>query len=79
VLVPILGADFRDCSFGFRSKRSAHDALDRIKCEVMRGRYWVIDADIRGFFDALDPRILEQLVCERVSDRRVLKVRCVAG
>jgi RNA-directed DNA polymerase len=74
VLEPIFEADFRDCSFGFRPKRSAHDALDQIKREVMRGSRWVIDADIRGFFDALDPEILEQLVCERVSDRRVLKL-----
>ena len=74
VLEPIFEADFRGCSFGFRPKRSAHQALDQIKREVMRGRRWVIDADIRGFFDALDPEILEQLVCERISDRRVLKL-----
>ena len=74
VLEPIFEADFRDCSFGFRPKRSAHQALDQIKREVMRGHRWVIDADIRGFFDALDPKILEQLVCERISDRRVLKL-----
>jgi group II intron reverse transcriptase/maturase len=74
VLEPIFEADFRGCSFGFRPKRSAHQALDQIKREVMRGRRWVIDADIRGFFDALDPKILEQLVCERISDRRVLKL-----
>lgn len=74
VLEPIFEADFRGCSFGFRPRRSAHDALDAIKREVMRGRRWVIDADIRGFFDALDPQILERLVCERVSDRRVLKL-----
>jgi group II intron reverse transcriptase/maturase len=74
VLEPIFEADFRDCSFGFRPKRSQHDALDAIKRAVMRGRRWVIDADIRGFFDALDREILMQLVCERVSDRRVLKL-----
>jgi RNA-directed DNA polymerase len=74
VLEPIFEADFRDCSFGFRPKRSAHDALDAIKREVMRGRRWVVDADIRGFFDALDPEILDSLLRERVSDRRVLKV-----
>ena len=74
VLEPIFEADFRDCSFGFRPKRSAHDALDRVKREVMGGRRWVVDADIRGFFDALDPKILEQLLCERISDRRVLKL-----
>jgi RNA-directed DNA polymerase len=45
-----------------------------IKREVLRGRHWVIDADIRGFFDALDREILMQLVSERVSDRRVLKL-----
>src|SRR5215207_7498111 len=74
VLEPLFEADFRDCSFGFRPKRSAHDALAAIKREVLRGRNWVIDADIRGFFDALDREILMRLVCERVSDRRVLKV-----
>jgi RNA-directed DNA polymerase len=74
VLEPIFEADFRDCSFGFRPKRSQHDALDAIKRAVMRGRRWVIDADIRGFFDALDREILMALVAERVSDRRVLKL-----
>ncbi|MGH2708254.1 MAG: reverse transcriptase domain-containing protein, partial [Actinomycetota bacterium] len=54
VCEPILEADFRGCSFGFRPKRSAHDAMEVIRREVMRGRRWVIDADIRGFFDALD-------------------------
>jgi len=74
VIEPIFEADFRDCSFGFRPKRSAHDAMEVIRREVMRGRRWVIDADIRGFFDALDQEILMRLVCERISDRRVLKV-----
>jgi group II intron reverse transcriptase/maturase len=74
VLEPIFEADFRGCSFGFRPKRSAHDALDVIKREVMRGRRWVVDADIRGFFDALDREILMGLVSERISDRRVLKL-----
>jgi hypothetical protein len=41
--------------------------------EVIRWRRRVIDADIRGFFDAFDPEILEQLVCEGMSDRRGLK------
>lgn len=74
VLEPIFEADFRSCSFGFRPKRSAHHALDAIKGGVMRGRRWVVDADIRGFFDALDPQVLDQFLCERISDRRVLKL-----
>jgi RNA-directed DNA polymerase len=74
ILEPIFEADFRGCSFGFRPKRSAHQALDEIKREVMRGRRWVVDADIRGFFDALDPEILDSLLRERISDRRALKL-----
>jgi RNA-directed DNA polymerase len=74
VIEPIFEADFRGCSFGFRPKRSAHDAMEVIRREVTRGRRWVIDADIRGFFDVLDREILMQLVCERISDRRVLKL-----
>jgi group II intron reverse transcriptase/maturase len=74
VLELLFEADFADCSFGFRPRRSAHQALDAIKREVLCGRRWVIDADIRGFFDALDREILVQLVCERVSDRRVLRL-----
>ena len=74
VIEPLFEADFRGCSFGFRPKRSAHDAMEVIRREVMRGRRWVIDADIRGFFDALDREILMRLVRERISDRRVLKL-----
>jgi RNA-directed DNA polymerase len=74
IIEPIFEADFRGCSFGFRPKRSAHDAMEVIRREVMRGRRWVIDADIRGFFDALDREILMQFVCERIADRRVLKL-----
>jgi RNA-directed DNA polymerase len=74
VLEPIFEADFRGCSFGFRPKRSAHQALEMIRREVMRGRRWVVDADIRGFFDALDPQILDALLRQWISDRRVLKL-----
>ena len=74
VIEPIFEAGFRGCSFGFRPKRSAHDAMEVIRREAMSGRRWVIDADIRGFFDALDREILMDLVSERVSDRRVLKL-----
>lgn len=74
VLEPIFEADFRDCSFGFRPRRSPYDALEAIGGEVMRGRRWVVDADIHGFFDTLDRETLMALVAERVSDRRVLKL-----
>ncbi|MGH2688284.1 MAG: reverse transcriptase domain-containing protein [Actinomycetota bacterium] len=53
VLSPIFEADFLDCSFGFRRARSAHQALERVSHEVNKGRTWVVDADIRSFFDSI--------------------------
>ena len=50
VCEPVFEADFLDCSYGFRPRRSAHQALDAIRAEVNRGRTWVVDADIASFF-----------------------------
>ncbi len=72
VCEPIFEADFLDCSFGFRPKRSAHQALDVIRTEVNKGRVWVVDADIEKFFDNLDRDVLVAALQERISDRRVL-------
>lgn len=75
VLEPVFEAGFHDRSFGFRPKRSAHMALDAIRVEAMDNRRrWVVDADIRGFFDSLDPEILMERIGLRISDRRVLKL-----
>jgi len=70
---PIFEADFLDCSLGFRPKRSARQARDRIRMHVQRERrHVVVDADIEGFFDNLERPILLRLLRERISDRRVL-------
>jgi RNA-directed DNA polymerase len=74
VLEPILEADFLPCSFGFRPKRSAHQALAVIRQAVRGGRTWVVDADIESFFDRLGFDLVLDCVRERVSDRRVLKL-----
>jgi len=74
VLEPILEADFLPCSFGFRPKRSAHQALEAIRQAVRGGRTWVVDADIESFFDRLGFDLVLDCVRERVSDRRVLKL-----
>jgi group II intron reverse transcriptase/maturase len=74
VCEPIFEADFLDCSFGFRPKRSQQHALERVRQEVNRGRVWVVDADIRSFFDTLDHEKLLVLLGERISDRRVVKL-----
>jgi group II intron reverse transcriptase/maturase len=74
ILEPIFEADFDDCSFGFRPGRSATQAKEAIRLTGGRGHYFVVDADIRGFFDALDQTLLLERVAERISDRRVLKL-----
>lgn len=74
VLEPIFEADFLPCSFGFRPKRSATDALEAIRVAFPRGRQFVLEADIRDFFGQIDHVKLLTLVGERVSDRRVLKL-----
>jgi RNA-directed DNA polymerase len=74
VLEPIFEADFRDCSYGFRPRRSTHQALEVIRRRVNGGANWVVDADITAFFDQIDQSTLLTLVGRRVSDRRILKL-----
>ena len=74
VLEPIFEADFKPCSFGFRPKRSATQAKEVLRMTGNRGHRWVVDADIKGFFDAIDQDILIERVERRISDRRVLKL-----
>lgn len=74
LLEPIFEADFATCSYGFRPRRSAHQALDAIRAAVKERRYWIADIDIRTFFDSVDRAKLMDLVAERVSDRRMLKL-----
>ncbi len=73
VIEPLFEADFADCSFGFRPRRSALQARERIGIGMQRERrLYVVDADIQGFFDNLDRVILLALVRRRISDRRVV-------
>ena len=75
VLEPIFEADFLECSFGFRPRRSATDALETLrKHGVGSGGCHVFDADIRDFFGSLDHGLLVRRVERRVSDRRVVKL-----
>ncbi len=74
VLEPIFEADFADCSYGFRPKRSALQARERVRNGMRQGRRWVVDADIRGFYDHLDHSVLLAAVQERVSDRGIMRL-----
>jgi group II intron reverse transcriptase/maturase len=72
VLEPIFEADMADCSFGFRPRRSAHDALQVLIDECWRGRRWVVETDIANCFEAIPHAGLMQAIEERVCDRAVL-------
>jgi RNA-directed DNA polymerase len=74
VMEPIFEADFQDSSFGFRPKRSAKGALDRIRKACNRKGNWVVDVDIQGYFDNINQEKLMKLVGMRISDRRMLKL-----
>src|SRR5580693_7479228 len=74
VIEPIFEADFQPCSYGFRPKRSATQALEAIREAGNRGHSFVVDADIEGYFDGIDRSTVMELVKERISDRRVLKL-----
>jgi group II intron reverse transcriptase/maturase len=72
VLEPIFEADFEDSSYGFRPKRSATDALEKVRDVSNRGHDQVFDADIRDYFGSIDHDELMKKVESRVSDFRVL-------
>lgn len=74
VIEPIFEADFKDCSYGFRPKRGATDALEVIRLMGGRGHRYVVEIDIAKYFDSIDHGKLMRLVERRVSDRRVLKL-----
>jgi retron-type reverse transcriptase len=69
VLEPICEQDFRDCSYGFRPGRSAHQALQALRQQVMELRgCWLVEVDIRKFFDTLDHAHLRGRLRQRVRD-----------
>jgi RNA-directed DNA polymerase len=74
VLGPIFEAGFLPVSFGFRPKRSATQAMEKLRVGFIDGGQFVFEADIREFFGSVDHDRLMALVAERVSDRRVLKL-----
>jgi RNA-directed DNA polymerase len=74
VIEPIFEADMLECSFGFRPRRSAHDALQVLIDEAWRGRRWAAESDIANCFEAIPHSGLMTAIEERISDRHVLKL-----
>ena len=75
ILNQIYEVDFRGFSYGFRPGRSPHQALDALNAGIQRKRVnWILDADIRGFFDNMDHEWTMKFVEHRVADNRVLRL-----
>jgi group II intron reverse transcriptase/maturase len=75
VLNAIYEVDFLGFSYGFRPGRSQHDALDALAAAILRKKVnWVLDCDIRGFFDAISHEWLVRFVEHRIADRRILRL-----
>lgn len=72
ILEPIFEVDFKDCSFGFRPGRSAHQALEQIREQLRAGLTSIYDADLKGYFDSIPHDKLMACVEMRVVDRSVL-------
>jgi group II intron reverse transcriptase/maturase len=74
VIEPIFEADMLECSFGFRPRRAAHDALQVLIDEAWRGKRWVAESDIANCFEAIPHSGLMSAIEERISDRHILKL-----
>lgn len=72
VMEPIFEADFEECSYGFRPKRGAHQAVGVIRQALYNGHAYVFDADLNQYFDTIPHSKLLTLVAHRISDRHIL-------
>ena len=72
ILEPIFEADFKGCSYGYRPRRSAHQALDRVTVGILRGLTRVVDVDLSGYFDNIRHHLLLEKVGRRVQDDEVM-------
>ncbi len=74
VIEPILDHQFHERSFGFRHGRGAHDALRIVEQKLQEGYVYVVDADLKSYFDTIPKDRLLKLVNEHISDSRMLKL-----
>jgi RNA-directed DNA polymerase len=72
ILEPIFEADFQPGSFGYRPKKSAHTAIQRVSQAILEGKTYVIDFDLRSYFDTVKHHIVLEKVARRVDDDAVL-------
>jgi RNA-directed DNA polymerase len=74
ILEPIFEADFQSGSYGYRPKRSAHDAVSRVDQAIVQGLTRIIDLDLRAYFDNVQHSLLLEKVARRVQDASMMKL-----
>ena len=75
ILVPIYESEFLGFSYGFRPGRGAHNALDALTVGIERCKIdWILDADVRAFFDNVDRDWLIQFLEHRIGDKRLIRL-----
>ena len=74
VIEPILDHQFHERSYGFRHERGAHDALRIVEQKLQEGHVYVVDADLKGYFDTIPKDRLMTLIAAHISDSRMLKL-----
>src|SRR5450756_2667332 len=74
ILEPIFEADFQPGSFGYRPKRTAHEAVERVARAIVQGLTRIIDLDLRAYFDNVQHSLLLEKVARRVQDTSVIRV-----
>lgn len=74
VLEPIFERDFAEHSYGFRPGRRAQQAIARVETLLAQGKVWVVDADLKGYFDSIPQDKLLQAVGKKIADGRVLRL-----
>ena len=74
ILEPIYEADFQEGSYGYRPKRTPHQAIDRVARAVVENKTRVIDVDLRAYFDTVRHDLLLKKVAKRVNDNEVMRL-----
>ena len=72
ILEPIFEADFQEGSYGYRPKRTAHAAVERVAEAIIKGKTRVIDVDLKAYFDSVNHAILLEKIASRVNDKDVM-------
>lgn len=72
IIKPIFESDFQDGSYGYRSKRKAHEAINRVAEAVIKGKTKCIDEDLKSYFDNVRDHTLMEKISKRIDDKEIM-------